>query len=93
MTQTSDQAQAKRKLSVVEMVFCAWPIALVAVGGAIGGLFGGLAWAINTKIMASGMSAPMRYGLCVLTGLGAVGAWLLAVFVLAMMFPSMFAQP
>jgi hypothetical protein len=91
MTTQQNQAQAKPKLNVIELVFAAWPIALVAVGGAIGGLCGGLAWAVNTKIMSSGMSAPMRYGLCVLTGVGAIGLWLLAVFALAMAFPDMFA--
>jgi hypothetical protein len=86
-----NQAPEKRKLSVVELVFAAWPLALVAVGGALGGLCGGVAAAINVQIMRSGMSAPMRYGLSVLVGLGGVGLWLLAVFLLAMTFPGMFA--
>jgi hypothetical protein len=85
-----NQAPEKRKLNVVELVFTAWPMALVAVGGAIGGLCGGVGWAINAKIMSSGLSAPVRYGLCVLVGIGAIGLWLLAVFLLATAFPSLF---
>jgi hypothetical protein len=36
---------AERKLTILEQVICAAPIALVAVGGALGGLCGALAWA------------------------------------------------
>jgi hypothetical protein len=90
MSAQQDQAQ-KPKLNVVEIIFAAWPIALVAVGGAIGGACGALGFAINYKIMGSTMSAPVRYGLCVLVGLGAIGLWLLAVFALAAAFPSVFA--
>ena len=90
MTSTQDQASAKPKLSIVQHVFAAWPIALVAVGGAIGGLCGGVAWAINYKIMTSSMAAPVRYGLCVLTGLVAIAVWLLAVFLIVGAFPGVF---
>ena len=91
MSAQQDQAQ-KPKLNVVELIFSAWPISLVAVGGAVGGLCGGIAWAINAQIMKSSMSAPLRYGLCVLTGLGAIALWMLAVFALATAFPTVFTQ-
>jgi len=91
MTAQHNQAQEKPKLNIAQLVFAAWPMALVAVGGAVGGACGGLAWAINTKIMSSKMSAPMRYGLCVLTGIAAIGLWMLAVFALTLAFPGMFA--
>jgi hypothetical protein len=32
-------------------------------------LCGGLAWGINTRNMSSRMSAPVRHGLCILTGI------------------------
>jgi hypothetical protein len=89
---TPTTPQEKTKLSLVQQIFCAWPIALVAVGGAIGGLCGGAAWALNTQIMSSARPAPVRYGLCVLTGIGAIGLWLGAVFALTALFPGLFAR-
>ena len=89
---SENQATAKQKLNTVELVFAAWPMALVAVGGAIGGLCGGIGWAVNAAIMGSKLSAPVRYGLCVLVGIGAIGLWFVAVFLLAMAFPAMFSQ-
>ena len=79
---TVQQTPDKPKLNGLQLVFAAWPMALVAVGGLIGGLCGGIAWAVNTKIMSSSMSAPVRYGLCVLTGIAAIGLWLAAVYML-----------
>ena len=91
MSAQQEPAQ-KPKLNVVQLIFMAWPIALVAVGGAIGGACGAIAWAINAQIMKSSLSSPLRYSLCVVTGLAAIGLWMLAVFALAAAFPGMFAQ-
>ena len=85
-------ASAERKLTTLEQVICAVPLVLVFIGGAIGGAAGGLAWAINQKIMRGNASAPVRYGLTALTFVGAVGLYFAAVFVLAMLFPNLFAQ-
>ncbi len=94
MTQASTQAStpAKPKLSAIQQIFCAWPLALVIVGGAIGGLCGGVAWAINTRIMSSSMAAPARYGLCVLTGIVAGVVWFFAAMALAPVLASMFSH-
>ena len=91
-TQTSTQASAKPKLSAIQQIFCAWPLALVVVGGAIGGLCGGIAWAINTRLMSSSMAAPARYGLCLLTGIVAAIVWFFAAMALAPVLASMFAH-
>jgi hypothetical protein len=88
---TQQQTTERRKLTPVEHAACAWPIVLVLIGGAIGGAAGGAAWAINTRIMASAMSAPMRYGLVVATGIGAFVLYLAIVFALATTFPGTFA--
>ncbi len=93
MTETNAAAQpAKRKLSVVEHIFCAWPIVLVAVGGAIGGACGGAAWAANLRIMRSSMPPLTRYGLCLLTGVGAIALYFVILTAAAMAFPSLFAR-
>ena len=92
MTQVSSQQPAKPKLTALQQVFCAWPLALVAIGGAIGGLCGGAAWAINARIMSSGMSAPVRYGLCVLTGVVAAVVWYFAAMALTPVIASMLAS-
>jgi hypothetical protein len=92
MTQASAPASTKPKLTTLQQVFCAWPLALVIVGGAIGGLCGGVAWAINTKIMSSSMAAPMRYGLCVLFGIIAAVVWFYSAVALAPVLASMFSH-
>ena len=81
---------AKPKLTPLQQLACAWPVGLVIVGGAIGGLCGGAAWAINTRIMASALPAPLRYGLCVLTGLAAAIVWYFAALPITPMIASMF---
>jgi hypothetical protein len=91
MTEQST-VSAQRKLTTLEQVVCAVPLLLIFVGGAIGGAAGGLAWAINQKIMGGNASAPVRYGLTVLTFVGAVGLYFTAIFILAMLFPNLFAQ-
>ena len=93
MTETSQRPpEEKRKLTVLEQVICAWPLVLVAVGGAIGGACGGAAWALNTKIMQSNRPAPMRYLLVVLSGVGAAIVYFLAVLGLQALFPNFFGQ-
>jgi sulfite exporter TauE/SafE len=82
----------ERKLTVVEQIVCALPIALVAVGGAIGGACGGVAWAVNQKIMRSDRSAPVRYLLIALTFVGAVLAYFAVLFALALAFPDLFER-
>ena len=87
-----NERPAERKLTIVEQIVCAAPIALVTVGGAIGGLCGGLGWAINQKIMRSDRSAGVRYGLAALTFVGAIALYFAVVTVIALVFPSLFAQ-
>jgi hypothetical protein len=92
MTEASAPTPSKPKLTTLQQVFCAWPFALVIVGGAIGGACGGLAWAINTRIMSSSLVAPMRYGLCVLTGIVAAVVWFYAAMAMAPVLASMFSK-
>ena len=87
-----DATSPERKLTTVEQIVCALPIALIAIGGALGGAAGGLAWAINQKIMRSDKSAAVRYSLVALTFVGAVVAYLAAVVALGIAFPGLFAQ-
>ncbi|MDP1737739.1 MAG: hypothetical protein Q8L23_09885 [Caulobacter sp.] len=86
------QPTERRKLNGFEHFVCAWPLALMFVGGAIGGLCGGAAWAANTKIMSSKIAAPLRYLLVLLTGLAAGAAYFAAVVLLGMLFPGVFAR-
>jgi hypothetical protein len=63
---------------------------LVVIGGAIGGACGGAAWALNTRIMSGSQSAPVRYLLVVLSGVGAFALWFIAVAALTLAFPDLF---
>jgi hypothetical protein len=87
---TQQQVPERRKLSGIEQVACAWPLALIAVGGALGGACGAAAWVLNTRIMSSSMGAPMRYALIVLSGIGAIALYFVGVTVLAVLFPNLF---
>lgn len=55
---------------------CGWPLALVAVGGAIGGGLGGAAYAINLAVYKSEMPIPAKVLLNLAIGGVAVVAWL-----------------
>lgn len=87
---TEQQTSEPRKLSIMEQIVCAWPLALVAVGGALGGVCGAVAWVLNTRIMASSMGAPMRYALIVLSGIGAIALYFAGAILLAVLFPNIF---
>jgi hypothetical protein len=91
MTQTTPSTATKPKLSLVQQVACAWPLALVIVGGAIGGLCGGVAWAINTRIMSSSLAPALRYALCAVTGIVAAVVWYYAALAITPVLASMFA--
>lgn len=79
-------------LSFVQILACAWPLGLIAVGGLIGGACGGAAFALNARIMRGSMSAPARYGLVVAIGLGAIALYFAIAVALAIAFPNIFAQ-
>ena len=57
------------------MVACGWPIALVAIGGAIGGGLGGAAAAINFSIYKSKLPAPAKVLLNLVCGAAAFVIW------------------
>jgi hypothetical protein len=79
----------KRKLTWYEHVWLGWPIALVAVGGAIGGACGAAAWAINQKVFRATQHPLLRY---LWTGLISIAA-IIAYFILAAIFLSFFPKP
>ena len=60
-------------------VMCGWPLALVAVGGAIGGGLGGGAYAVNVAIYKSQLPVPAKIALNILSGLSAFVLWLVIV--------------
>ena len=68
----------KTKLPAVAHLMCGWPLALVAVGGAIGGGLGGAAYAANLAIYKSTAPTAVKILLNVLIGGAAVVIWLLA---------------
>jgi hypothetical protein len=69
----------KEKLPSSAHAMCGWPLALVAVGGAIGGGLGGVAYVVNLAIYKSQLPVPVKILLNVLSGLAAIGLWLVAV--------------
>jgi hypothetical protein len=72
----------KPKLAWYEHVWVGWPIALVAVGGAIGGACGGAAWALNQKVFHATKHPFLRY---LWTGLISVAS-IIVYFILAAIF-------
>jgi hypothetical protein len=58
-----------------EMAWALFPLVLVFLGGAIGGLLGGGAATVNAQIMRSSHNIVVRYALCALISLTAIGLW------------------
>lgn len=67
-------------VSVGAQLMCAWPLLLVAVGGAIGGALGGLAYGVNLGIYKSTMPTVLKVVLNVVTGLTAIILWMVIAF-------------
>jgi len=78
------------ELSTGANIFCAWPLALVAIGGALGGLLGAMAWALNVKIMKSDFIAAVTIPTVILTGLGAFAIYFVIVAYLVLTYPDIF---
>lgn len=70
------------KLIWYQYIWIGWPIALVAVGGAIGGACGGAAWAINRKVFLATPNPVLRY---LWTGLISIAAVVTYVFFAAIL--------
>jgi hypothetical protein len=64
------------KLPTEAHVVCAWPLALIAIGGAIGGGLGGAAYAVNIAIYKSQMPGAAKVVLNLLTGGSAIVLWI-----------------
>ena len=67
---------AKPKLGAGAQLMCAWPILLVAIGGAVGGLLGSAAYGLNLWIYRSNLPLPAKIALNITSGLSAAGVWL-----------------
>lgn len=74
--------QAKPKLPTEAHVMCAWPLLLVAIGGAIGGALGGAAYGVNLAIYKSKLPVIAKVSLNILTGVAAIGIWLVIAAVI-----------
>ena len=70
------------KFTWYQYAWIGWPIALVAVGGALGGACGAAAWAINRKVFLTTANPVLRY---LWTGLISVAS-IVTYFVLAVFF-------
>ena len=80
------------ELNTATNLFCAWPLLLVGLGGALGGLLGALAWMLNVKIMKSDFIAPVTIPAVILVGLVAFAIYFVIVAYLVVAYPDMFAE-
>ena len=78
------------ELSTATNIFCAWPLLLVGLGGALGGMLGAMAWMLNVKIMKSDFIAAVTIPAVILTGLGAFAAYFIIVAYLVLTYPDVF---
>jgi sulfite exporter TauE/SafE len=83
-------SEEENNMKWYEQLFCALPIALVSVGGAIGGLCGGLAFALNINIFSKQLSTAKKYLFTTLITLGAVICYFIILVILAIIFPETF---
>lgn len=79
-----------KKMKWYDQLFCALPIGLVVVGGAIGGVFGALAFTLNIKVFSKELSSLKKYIFTLLITLGSVILYLVIIIVLALLFPGIF---
>lgn len=75
MTDETAAQEQPAKLPTKAHLMCGWPLALVAIGGAIGGGLGGAAYAINIAIYKSQLPLPAKIALNLLSGLSAFVLW------------------
>jgi len=80
------------ELSTATNIFCAWPLLLVGIGGALGGMLGAMAWMLNVKIMKSDFIAAVTIPAVILVGLGAIAAYFVIVIFIAIQFPEAFTR-
>lgn len=78
MTGETLSAGQSIKLPIAAHLLCGWPLALVALGGAIGGGLGGAAYAINLAVYKSRAPLPAKIALNILTGVAAIVIWVAA---------------
>jgi hypothetical protein len=78
MTGETISTQQSAKLPITAHLLCGWPLALVALGGAIGGGLGGAAYAINLAVYKSRAPLPAKILLNILAGVGAIVIWVVA---------------
>lgn len=77
--------QVVRPLKWYEWIVSALPILLVFIGGALGAIIGLIAFGINTQIIRTYSSGPLKYFLVILiSGLAVIAYMILAVILLAL---------
>jgi hypothetical protein len=77
-----DLETPKTKLEWYEHLWIAWPVIMVAFGGAIGGGCGGAAWAINRTVFQKTKHPVLRYVWTGLISAASVIVWLVLVSVI-----------
>ncbi len=75
-----------RKLAWYEHLWCALPLCLVAMGGAIGGGCGGLAWACNRQIFRKMNNPALCYCVTGVISVAAFGLYLVVAILFVMLF-------
>ncbi len=88
----TENTPEEEKLSPIDNIICAWPLVMVVLGGAIGGACGALGWMINRKIMTRENIGWLKYPGALIGGLVAVGLYFIAILILVLIFPNMFAE-
>lgn len=78
------------ELSTATNIFCAWPLVLVGLGGALGGVLGAMAWVLNVKIMKSDFIAAVTIPAVILVGIGAFAVYFGIVAYLVLTYPEVF---
>lgn len=77
---------SRRKLEWYEHIWCALPLCLVVIGGAIGGACGGVAWAINREVFRKMKNPIARYLLTAFISGAAFGCYLAVAVTFVLLF-------
>jgi hypothetical protein len=77
------------KLTGLEYFWCALPIGVMVIGGAVGGLFAGMAVTGNLAIFRSNRTPSEKYALSSVVLIGTFVAWWIAALTLMTIFPDL----
>jgi hypothetical protein len=81
-----------RTIAWYEHAWSGIPFLLIFIGGLIGGACGGLGYGLNVAVFKKDWSGPTKYLTCLGISIGAFVLYIVAIMLLAIIFPGLFSK-